>query len=292
VLDYVLRRAITDDSLGFKYSDRKSSRYPAKYVTDLDFADDIGLFSDSIINIQGMINAVEREALKVGLKINTNKTEYMLIGRWENLSDIVLFTTTGSLRRVNDFKYLGSWLRDSTADFLARKALAWKACIRLVKIWKSDSITRKLKINLFKACVESVLFYNASTWTMTKGLERKIDGCYTKLLRYALNCHWTQKVRNDVLYGKDLRPASVRLKTRRLAFVGHCLRSSQSASQPVSDLVTFQLKCKKKRGNHKNFVKVLLQDTGFTGKNSGSEIKDLEECINNRNHWNSFLKSL
>jgi hypothetical protein len=67
-------------------------------------------------------------------------------------------------------------------DFEIRKALAWKACIPLVKI--------AVKIKLSRTCVESTLLYNAVTWTLTDTLSRKLDGCYTKLLRYASNNKW------------------------------------------------------------------------------------------------------
>ena len=43
--DYVLRGAIPDDSIGFIIQKRRSRRHLAKYVTDLDFADDIVLLS-------------------------------------------------------------------------------------------------------------------------------------------------------------------------------------------------------------------------------------------------------
>jgi hypothetical protein len=94
-------------------------------------------------------------------------------------------------------------------DFEIRKALAWKACIRLVKISLEGvysigqdmeeqlSISTAVKIKLFRACVESTLLYNAVAWTLTDTLSRKLDGCYTKLLRYALNCKWSDYVPNS-----------------------------------------------------------------------------------------------
>ena len=51
VIDYVMRVSV--DSIpesGLMYQPRKSSRNPALYVTDADFADDIALLSD---NLQG-----------------------------------------------------------------------------------------------------------------------------------------------------------------------------------------------------------------------------------------------
>ena len=48
------------------------------YLTDLDYADDIVLLSSSFVNAQKLLTRKEEEALKVGLKINRGKTEYML----------------------------------------------------------------------------------------------------------------------------------------------------------------------------------------------------------------------
>ena len=44
-----------------------------------------------------------------------------------------------------------------------------------------------IKVYLFWSTTESVFLFNATTLTMTKILERLLDGAYTKLLRYALN---------------------------------------------------------------------------------------------------------
>jgi hypothetical protein len=102
--------------------------------------------------------------------------------------------------RVDDFKYLGSWLMNSMKDFEVRKALAWKAATRLVKIWKRKHMSRSLKLKLFLACVESVLLYNAVTWTMNNTLTKRLDGCYTRLFRYALGYTWTDKISLSVLH--------------------------------------------------------------------------------------------
>jgi Reverse transcriptase (RNA-dependent DNA polymerase) len=193
VVDYVMRVALAGQSLGLKIINKVETttriKTPAKYITDLDFADDIMLISDDAINSQKQLDSVDIMARKVGSKINRAKTEFMMVGNWA--SPIEFRVSTGSIQLVKDFKYLGSWLLNSTKDFEIRKTLAWKACIRLVKIWKSHSISTAVKMKLFRACVESTFLYNAVTWTLTDTLSRKLDGCYTKLLRYALN-HFTE----------------------------------------------------------------------------------------------------
>ena len=71
-LDYVLRKAI---KLGFTITPRKSSRSPAVALADLDYADDICLVSDRVEQAQELLNRVEVECAKVGLRLNAKKTE-------------------------------------------------------------------------------------------------------------------------------------------------------------------------------------------------------------------------
>ena len=85
------------------------------------------------------------------------------------------------LNSVDDLKYLGSFVVDSSKDFVTRKAQAWSACNRLYHVWQSN-ISVKTKIAFFKACVESILLYGSETWSMTKRLQENLDGPYTRLL--------------------------------------------------------------------------------------------------------------
>ena len=60
-----------------------------------------------------------------------------------------------------------------------RIAKSWSALDKLSSIWKSN-LTETLKRNFFRAVVESVLLYGSEAWTLTKKLERKLDGTYTR----------------------------------------------------------------------------------------------------------------
>jgi len=41
--------------------------------------------------------------------------------------------------------------------------------------------------SFFQATVETVLLYGCEAWTLTPTLERSLNGCYTRMLRAALN---------------------------------------------------------------------------------------------------------
>ena len=61
VLDYALRQAIAgrEESLGFTIKPRRSRRFPAVMLTDLDYADDIALISKQLEQAQELLSRVE-----------------------------------------------------------------------------------------------------------------------------------------------------------------------------------------------------------------------------------------
>ena len=77
--------------------------------------------------------------------------------------------------------------------------MAWSAAVRLKSIWKSQ-IDINLKKQFFNSTIISVLLYGCETWSLTKGLNKRLDGTYTKLLRYITNISWKEKIKNEILY--------------------------------------------------------------------------------------------
>ena len=78
------------------------------------------------------------------------------------------------------FTYLGSSVSSTEKDIDTRLTKAWTAIDRLSIIWKSD-LTDKMKRSFFQAAVTSILLYGCTTWTLTKRLEKKLDGNYTRV---------------------------------------------------------------------------------------------------------------
>jgi hypothetical protein len=58
--------------------------------------------------------------------------------------------------------------------------------------------------------VESSLLYNSVIWILTDTLSKKLDDCYTKILRYALNFKGCDCIANDILYN-GLERVNIRL---------------------------------------------------------------------------------
>ena len=71
-------------------------------------------------------------------------------------------------------------------DINTRLTKAWTAIDRLLIIWRSN-LTDKMKRSFFQAAVISILLYGCTTRTLTKQLEKKLNGNYTRMLWAILN---------------------------------------------------------------------------------------------------------
>ena len=128
-----------------------------------------------------------------------------------------------SLKLVDKFTYLESSFSSTEKDIDTRLTNAWTAIDRLSIIWKSD-LTDKMKRSFIQAAVVSILLYGCTAWTVTKRLEKKLDGNYTRMLRAILNKSWWQQPKRYQLYGQ-LPPITKTIQVRRTRHAGHCWRS-------------------------------------------------------------------
>ena len=178
-LDYVLRTSI--DKIrenSFELTKKRSRRYPVKTITDADYADDIAILANTPNQAETLLHSLERAAAGIGLYVNAHKTEYMC---YDQMGDISTLDGT-PLKLVDKFTYLRSSVASTEMDINTRLTKAWTAINRLSVIWKSD-LADKMKRSFFQAAFASILLYGCTTWTLTKRLEKKLDGNYTRMLR-------------------------------------------------------------------------------------------------------------
>ena len=136
VVDYILRQSVDNiHTNGITIKKQTSRRHPSKHLTDLDYADDMALISDTLPKAQELLNSLEKASNKVGLFLNAKKTKYMTINVDANHPPVT--AQSGQvLEEVLDFKYLGSYIADSRKYFMTRKGQAWDVCNKLRLIWE------------------------------------------------------------------------------------------------------------------------------------------------------------
>ena len=85
----------------------------------------------------------------------------------------------------------------------------------------------------FQAAVVSILLYVCTTWTLTKRMEKKLDGNYTRMLQATLKMPRKQHPTKHEMYG-HLPPITKTIQVRRTRHARHCWRSRV---EPISDII-------------------------------------------------------
>ena len=186
------------------------------------------------------------------------------------------------LKLVDKFTYLGSSVSSTKKDIDTRLTKAWTAINRLSIIWKSD-LTDKMKCSFFQAAVASILLYGCTTWTLTKRLEKKLDGNYTRILRAILNKSWRQHPTRHQLYG-HLSPITKTIQVRQTRHAGHCWRSRDEL---ISDVLLWTLTYGRAKAGRpaRTYIQQLCEDTGCSPE-------DLPEAMNDREKWRERVRDI
>ena len=134
-----------------------------------------------------------------------------------------------------------------------------------------------MKCSFFQAAVVSMLLYGCTIWTLTKRLEKKLDGNYTRMLRAVLNKSWRQHPTRHQLYGHLPPPISKTIQVRRTRQAGHCWRSKDEL---ISDVLlwTPTCGCAKAGRPARTYIQQLCED--------------LPEAMNGREKWRERVRDI
>ena len=120
--------------------------------------------------------------------------------------------------------------------------------------------------------------YNGcTTWTLTKRLERRLDGNYTRMLRAVLNKSWRQHPTRLQLYG-HLPPITKTIQVRRTRHAGHCWRSKDELISDVLLWTPTHMDVQEWGRPARTYIQQLCEDTGCNSE-------DLPEAMNDREKW-------
>ena len=88
-LDPVLRTSIDKiKESGFELTKKRNRRYPAKTITDADYADDIAILANAPAQAETLQHSLERAAAGIGLHVNAHKTEYTCFNQIGDISTL------------------------------------------------------------------------------------------------------------------------------------------------------------------------------------------------------------
>ena len=99
---------------------------------------------------------------------------------------------------------------------------------------------------------------DTTTWMLTKRMEKKLDGNYTRMLRAILNKSWRQLPTKHQLYGY-LPPITKTIKVKWTRHAGHC---RAKAGRPA-----------------RTYIQQLCEDTGCSPEDLPEVMNDREERL-------------
>ena len=133
-----------------------------------------------------------------------------------------------------------------------------------------------MKRRSFQAAIVLILLYGCTTWMLTKRLEKKIGGNYSRMLRAILNKSWGQHPTKQQLYIHQ-PPITKTIQVRRTRYAGHCWRSRDGHINDILLWIPSHGQAKAGRPA-RTYIQQLWEDTGCSPE-------DLPEAINDRERW-------
>ena len=140
-----------------------------------------------------------------------------------------------------------------------------------------------MKLSFFQAAVVSILLYGCTTWTLTKQLEKKLDGNYTRMLRIILNKSWQQHPTRHQLYG-HLPPITKTIRVRRNRHAGHCWRKRDEL---ISDVLLWTPAYGRVKAGQpaRTYIQKQCEDMGRSPE-------DLPEAMNDGEKWQEWVRDI
>jgi hypothetical protein len=142
-----------------------------KWLSNLRFADDVALFSESKDDLLAMIEDLRSISSTAGLEINMDKSKIIT-----NTDEKEYKINATEIELVEDFKYLGkivSFHNGHSKEVDARVSAAWRSFWGMKKFLISD-LPMYHKRKLMNSVVLPTFTYGCQTWTLSRENERKL----------------------------------------------------------------------------------------------------------------------
>ena len=120
---------------------------------------------------------------------------------------------------MSHFHYLGSTISSNLSlepEINAKIAKAAGVMSKLEKrVWSNNNLMDNTKMQVYRACVLSILLYSSKAWTTYAAQERKLNRFHIRCLQCILGIHWQERVPNtEVLQWAGL-PSIFSMLTQR-----------------------------------------------------------------------------
>lgn len=259
----------------------------------LAYADDIDVVCRTTRQVKDTFAALQRGAAGVGLNVNVSKTKYMVAaGSGTNTSmGPTIQLGDDNFEVVENFVYLGSQVNsdNNVQEEVRRRLASGNRCFfGLHKLFRSRTLSRRLKCTLYRTLVRPVVTYGSETWSMTKRDEQDLLAFEHRILRRIFGGvhdtnRWRRRMNHelDTLFGQ---PSIVRaIKIGRLRWLGHVHR--MDGRRIPRKLFEGAPDGQRRRGRPRSrWRDCVLEDL------QSLNVQDWKSLAGNRSAWRSLLR--
>jgi hypothetical protein len=154
--------------------DSKGISINGEKLNHLRFADDIVLISTTATEVSDMLNQLNDESKRLGMKINMKKTKAMFNN---NANKEAIHLGLEKIETVDEYIYLGQLItpaNDNIDEVKRRTSAGWGAFSQYRDILKSK-MPMCLKRKLYNQCIQPAMTYGSQTWTLNKRMQSKMQ---------------------------------------------------------------------------------------------------------------------
>jgi hypothetical protein len=218
----------------------KSGSIFKKSTQLLGFADDIDIIGRNIRSVKEAYSKLEKEANRIGLHVNQEKTKFLMVCPSQRTRDLVgthLEIGDKRFEVVNEFTYLGALIDDkfnTSIEIKRRIVSAQRAFYGIKHLLSAKSVSRKAKFAMYKTLIRPVAIYGSESWNTTEDDEERLGVFERRVLRKIIGPlrigDGEYRIRfNHELYQIYQEPdiAAV-IKHRRLSWAGHVVRRDEN----------------------------------------------------------------
>ena len=166
------------------------------------FADDIILFAESEEKLKDMLEDLNNEGKRDGMKLNKVKTKIVCNeGVRSRLRTGVMIDGEQS-EEVTEYKYLGrlaSSGNDISKEIAPRITSGWLRFGGYIHSLKDRKIPICLKRTIMDTVILPAMTYGAETWALTKHQQKKLSVAQKSMERLLLNITKRDKIRNEII---------------------------------------------------------------------------------------------
>jgi hypothetical protein len=200
-----------------------------KTINNITFADDGALIAMSLGAIKALLTAFEHECTLLQLRINPEKTKYMVVSAEDKESDAQLEVRGKKIEKVTSFLYLGSVVSEAggceeeIGERLKKAGQAYGAFNRWFRSSKLSTSTRMVVVQ--RVLVPSAT-YALEVAALRKEEESRLDVAHMTWLRRTSDVTKLDMIKNEEVRlrcGGEVR-LSRRVNREQLRYWGHLIR--------------------------------------------------------------------